>query len=280
MRAALESLSQLRTHLTSALTGLKAAPPECVRAVLARTGSSQQEEAPSPPQGAESFGYSSRKHRWGVITKGERFGTLVVRLEAPAAPASNLMASSQRIQFPGLPPTSSPPSSPKASSLLLQVGSPRGGSGAGGGGACGAGLGGCGRLRPSSAYAGSWRQGGSGGGGVPEGYPGGPAAFDLSVGRPAAAAARLRPEEAPHIQIHCPTPVRVSGSAAASGLASDSPASWPSPPIQRPVTYNGRPPSSSSSSSPRRGLSFGGVAAPSPHASHRGVSERIPSRTR
>ena len=92
VRAALDSLSQLRTHLTSALAGLKAGAPAVMGALKPTASPPHGNEEVAPPGGSESFGYSARKHRWGVITKGERFGTLVVRLEAPTAPASHASA--------------------------------------------------------------------------------------------------------------------------------------------------------------------------------------------
>ena len=66
VRAALASLHQLRSHLTTTLTGLRAKTPE---------------------DGIETLKYNKGKHRWGVVTKDgdsqPMVGKMVIRVEAP-----------------------------------------------------------------------------------------------------------------------------------------------------------------------------------------------------
>jgi len=61
-KATLQSLQQLKEHLTATLTGLKAA------------------------QGGPHMLFGRNKHRWGVISHSGEFDTMVVRLEPPDQP--------------------------------------------------------------------------------------------------------------------------------------------------------------------------------------------------
>lgn len=87
VKAALASLHQLRSHLTRALSGLRAI---------------------TPTDGTEALAYSTAKHRWGHVSQEggvPQFGKLVVRVEetpvqivrAPVDPASNSRSHHQRL---------------------------------------------------------------------------------------------------------------------------------------------------------------------------------------
>ena len=137
--AALDALHQLRSHLTTTLTGLKTAGGGGAGgggvggggAGFGAGGDPGVSIRPASAHGRalEAFGYSPRRHRWGVRTKGERFGTMVIKLEAPSP-----LAFSTHLPVTPRPPSPSEHSPRAGSGSALQYISGAGPRGTSGGG--------------------------------------------------------------------------------------------------------------------------------------------------